>query len=226
MRHTRTAVIAGILAGILILPGCRAKMSKVSQGLTPLAANFYVLHQELDRARQGVRSEAPAQIDARLTAYAGVTGQVRAMAAGLDAETELKKKAALRAAIDSSLAADSAFLALETQAVRLQAAVARLDIRIKGITQQARGNSFKMRQAKPELDKLNRERQQWRQALDKLLSELMPAAARCRAMLKQYNFIVAAEKIVDYFNAETIYDPFAWERPPARKATSKTARRK
>ncbi len=226
MRNTRTAVIAGILAGILMSPGCRAKMSKVSQGLTPLAANYYVLHQELDRARQGVKNEALAQIDARLAAYAGVTGQIRSMAAGLDAEAELKKKAALRAAIDSSLAADSAFLGLETQAVTLQAAVARLDLRIKGITQQARGNSFRMRQAKPELDKLGRERQQRRQELDKLLSELMPAAVRCRATLKQYNFIVAAEKIVDYFNAEAIYDPFAWERPPARKAAPSRAAKK
>lgn len=218
--------MAVILAGILMAPGCRAKMSKVSQGLTPLAANYYVLHQELDRARQGVKSEALAQIDARLAAYAGVAGQIRSLAAGLDAEAELKKKAALRAAIDSSLAADSAFLALETQAITLQAAIARLDIRIKGITQQARGNSFKLRQARPELDKLGRERSQQRQQLDRVLVELAPAAARCRAALKQYNFIVAAEQIVDYFNAETIYDPFAWERPPARKATSRTTRRK
>jgi len=219
MRHIGTAAMIGILAGMTMQLGCRPKMSKVSQGLTPLAANFYVLHQEIDRARQAVRGEPPAQIDAHLPTYDGVAGQVRSMAAGLGAEADLAKKPALRAAIDSSLACDSVFLGLETRAIALQAAIARLDIRIKGITQQARGNSFRLRQARPELDKLGRERRQRRQELDKLLAELAPAAARCRTMLSQYNFIVAAEKIVEYSNAPAIYDPFSWERPTAKAGT-------
>lgn len=225
MKGIGTAAMIGILAGMALQQGCRPKMSKVSQGLTPLAANFYVLHQEIDRARQAVRSEVPARLDAHLPVYDGLSGQVRSMAAGLDAESALAKKPALRAAIDSSLACDSVFLGLEARAIGLQAAIARLDIRIKDITQQARGNSFKLRQAKPELDKLGRERQQVRKDLDQLLPELAPAADRCRAMLAQYNFIVAAEKVVDYFNAATIYDPFGWERPPARSAKKSTRRR-
>lgn len=217
MRRIGTAAVIGILAGMSLQLGCRPKMSKVSQGLTPLAANFYVLHHEIDQARQAVKAEPLSSVDAHLPAYTGLAGQVRAMASGLGAEPALAKKPALRAAIDSSLACDSVFLGLETRAITLQASVSRLDIRIRDITQQARGNSFKLRQARPELDKLGRERLQRRRELDQLLVELAPAAARCRTMLAQYNFIVAAEQIVDYFNAPAIYDPFAWQRPPAKR---------
>ncbi|MDI6739091.1 MAG: hypothetical protein QME74_01860 [Candidatus Edwardsbacteria bacterium] len=217
MRIERIAIVSLAVLGMAGFVGCGSKANKASPGLTPIAANFYVLHQELYRARQWVKTEAPAQIDAHLQAYADVTGQAQGMAKDVSAEPELKKKQALKTAIDSCLAADLMFLDLEVQAIKLQAVIARLDIRIRDINQRSRGNSFKLRQAQAELDRLSKERLRNRQDLDKLLPELAPAADRCRTRLKQYNFIVAAEKIISYFNAEGIYDPFGWEQRGERR---------
>ncbi len=229
MNIARAGLMICLVPGIIGLTGCQPKMSKVSQGLTPIAANFYVLHQELGRTRQDAATAAPEQTADHLTHYAELASRIQSLSRDAAAEPELSKKPALRAAIDSCLAADSAFIAAEGQALQLHAAVARIDLQIRDIQQHSRGNSIKMRQAQPELDRLSKESLRLRQDLDRRLPPLAAAADRCRAMLRQYNFIVKAEAIVDYFNQEGIYELAGWQQPPRRPAArpaKKSAKRR
>ena len=234
MKPARTAIVLSMLLGITGLTGCGSKMSKVAQGLTPVAANFYVLNQEVDRVRRAVRAESPEQTDAHLIKYDDLLAQMQTMAGEIAADPELNKHENLRAALTACLSTDRYFLEIEQKAISNYAAESRLGIEIQDLAQTARGNSIRIREIQGRLDDLSNQQQQYHQALVKLLPELAPAAKRCREVLKQYNDIVAAEKIVSFFNSESVYDPFSWEqgraerRKPAAKprSTRKPAKRR
>ena len=229
MKPARTAIVLSVLLGMTGLTGCGSKMSKVAQGLTPLAANFYVLNHEVDRVRQAVRAESPEQTDAHLTKYDDLVAQMRTMAGEIAADPELKKHENLRVALSACLSASLGLLDIEQKAIANYAAESRLGIEIQNLAQTARGNSIRIREIQGRLDGLSNQQQQYHQSLFKLLPELAPAAKRCQELLKQYNDIVAAEKIVSFFNAESLYDPFSWEQGRAERrkpvAKPKTARK-
>lgn len=225
MNTVRTVIAVSMALGMAGLSGCGPKMSKMAQSLTPVAANFYVLNQDVGRARGAVRSAVPEQSDMTLPQYDDLLAQMRTMGTDIASETELKKHEDLRAAIAACLDADTILLAAEKDAVASYAAESRLGIEINDLAVSARGNTIRMRQIEGQLGALSDRQQRHHAALLKVLPQLAPAADRCRGLLQRYNTVAAAESIVTYFNDPGIYDPFGWERggPPRRRPAAKPA---
>jgi hypothetical protein len=230
MRTIRYSLsLVAICAVTVAFAGCGSQMAKVSQGLTPIVVNFYVVNQDLDRARQAVKDNVPAQADDQLKAYNEVIAHLQTMAGDLARDPELKKKPELLAMLDSCIAADTIFLNLEAAAVGCRAASARLGQQINDIEQRSRGNTIKARQYQGELNTLESQRRQQQAALGGLLPRVTGAAAQCRALLVRYNGFAASAKLISYFNNDTIFEPFGWEQAasshakPAAKARHKTA---
>ncbi|HTY09240.1 MAG TPA: hypothetical protein VMF29_08745 [Candidatus Edwardsbacteria bacterium] len=209
--------------------GCSQKASKVSQGLTPIVVNFYVVNQELAHARQAVKDDVPGQADTHLKAYGDVVTELRTMSAELAKDPELAKNPGLKAIIDSCLAADTSFLNLESAAIAAKSAEVRMDQQIHDINQKSRGNSMQASQYQRELKTLETQLRQQLATLAGLTPQLDRGAAQCRALLQHYNGVAAAGKLITYFNSETIFDLSAWEKPraeharPAARAKHRTA---
>jgi hypothetical protein len=227
MEKARTGIVLFAVLGMTGLTGCGSKMSKVAQGLTPVAANFYMLNQDIGRAREAVRGAVPQQSDAALPQYVELLAQVRAMAKDIGAEPELKKHEDLRAALEACLDADSVLLAAENDAIASYAAESRLGIEISDLAQSARGNSIRQREVQGQLGELTDRQQRYHAALLALLPRLVPSADRCHSLLQRYNDVVTAGKVVSYVNDAGIFDPFAWERggSPRRRPAAKTPAR-
>lgn len=211
------SLCACLVLGLIGTAGCGPKMSKMAQGLTPVAANFYILNQDVGRVRGLVRAAVPEQTDVFLPQYDELLDQMRTMGKDIAAEPELKKHEDLRTAIASCLNADTILLAVEKDAIANFAAESRLGIEINDLAQTARGNTIRMREIQGQLGELSDRQQRCHAALLKVMPQLAPAAERCRALLQRYNTVAAAESIVTYYNDAGIYDPFGWERGGAER---------
>ncbi len=224
--------LAAFCALTVAFAGCGSQMAKVSQGLTPIVVNFYVVNQDLDRARQAVKEDVPAQADAQLKAYNEVVAHLQTMASDLARDPELKKQPELLALLDSCIAADTVFLDLEAAAVGCRAASARLGTEIGEIKQRSRDNSMTARQYQKELAALESQRRTEQAKLTALAPQIVGLAGRCRALLLKYNGFAAAGKLITYFNRDDIFEPFGWEKaasgsakPAARRTAAAKHRR-
>ncbi len=202
------------LALIVVLTGatgCRPRVSKVAQGITPVVANFYVLNIEINELRQVIRDAAPSEADTLQASYQRLLTEAQALSTETLADAELKKRPALKDAMAACLADEQEFLGAESQAVANYAAESRLGDQINEINQHSRGNTIRISEVEGQVSVLFSQQQQYHQQLVKLLPPLVAAAGRCQAELKDYNGVLAAEKIVNYFNDEGIFKLLAWE---------------
>jgi len=224
MRRGKCVVFIAVIAVLSGVTGCRPKVSKMAQGITPVVANFYVLNIEINELRQVIRDAAPSNADTLQATYQRLLDEARALTSETQADPELKKRPALKDAMAACLADEQAFLDAEARAVANYAAESRLGDQINEINQHSRGNTIKRQQVEAQISVLFTEQQKYHQQLEKVLPAVAYASQRCRALLRTYNSELEAEKIVNYSNDEGIFNQFTWEnaKPKRGKPLAKT----
>jgi hypothetical protein len=211
MKLARNGAFIAMIAVLAGVTGCRPKVSKMAQGVTPIVANFYVLNIEIARVRQTVRDAAPAKTDTLQASYQQLVALARTIASEALADEELKKREPLKNAMTSCLTEEMAFLDAEGRAVGYYAAESRLGDQINVLNQHSRGNTIQMRDVETQINALFTQQQQYHKQLVKLLPSLAAAAGRSMAALRTYNSVLAEAKIVNYFNDDGMFKILAWE---------------
>ncbi len=220
------ATIAVMLVTMVIL-GCGKKQAEISEGITPNALNFYILYQEIGAIREKVQASGTEQMPQYLPIYQELMTRSRKMLKDNETSRELKKYPEINSAMDSCLAAGTAFLELEARAIQARVGLADVKQQISDLRQSVKNNSILAQKQKPRMDALADQQTNLQKRLDGFQPVLNRNSQACASLLKRYNHLILQGKILEYTNHPKLFALFAWERPAeAKMPAKKTAKKK
>jgi len=212
-------VIVGALAALL---GCSPKERQISQGIMPVALNFYVLTGEIVRIRAEVKTSSPEKLVDFGARYQECITRSQQLQKEVAAVPELKKHQDFQAALDSCLASQLSFLGAEAGAVRSYGTYRKVQNQIADIERQISGNSLARDRTQPELDRLTALADRSQREVEALKPVLLSASQINLRHMRAYNQLVLAQKILNYTSQEELFALLDWERakaaPPKHKA--------
>jgi len=219
-------IIALTVLSALTLTGCGKKEKEITQGITPNALNFYILHQEIGAIRDKVKSSEAAKMPQYLPSYNELLGRSRKMLEENSASKELKKYPDINAAMDTCLKAGIEFMTQEARAIETNGKLANIRQELADIRQSVRNNSLLAKKQKPKIDALAGQESQAQKQLEGYKPALGKMSRSCMGVLGAYNKLILESKILEYANDEKLFSLFAWEKTVAPKPVKKPVKKK
>jgi hypothetical protein len=220
--RTTTNTLVAVMA-MATLFSCSSKERKISQGIMPVALNFYVLTGEIVRIRADVKAASPEKLADFITKYQECILRSQQLQKEAGAVPEMKKHQDFQSSLDLCLTSQLAFLGAEASAAKAYGTNRKAQKQIADIEQQISGNSLARARNQAELDRLKTLASQSLREVEAARPVLASASQANLRHMRTYNQLVLSQKILNYTSREELFALLEWEKakPAAPKASAK-----